>query len=95
MALIPPSQIGVWGASLQTRSQASVYIYRAHLKLKDVKIPYKLFTKIIPPAIAMQKQRAAAGFMLHMEHFNIWRGLYPKCLSKAELTTGCITKTVY
>lgn len=89
MALIPPSHIGVWGVSLQTGSQASVYIYRAHLKLKDVKIPYKLFTKIIPPALAMQKQRAAA------EHFHIWRGLYPKCLSKTELTTGCITKTVY
>lgn len=57
VALIPPRHARVRREGLWTGSQARLYIYRTHLKPKDVKFPYKLFTKIIPPAIAMQNPK--------------------------------------
>lgn len=56
---------------------------------------YKLFKKIIPPAIAVQKAKNCSWIYSTHATFHIWRGLYAKCSSKAELTTVYITKGVY
>lgn len=80
----PPIHSGVLGKGLWTGSQASVYIYRAHLKTKDVELPFNLFTEIIPPAMAMKKRITAAGVILHTEYFHIWRGFDPKMFTKSR-----------
>lgn len=66
VALIPPGHARVRGEGLWTGSRARLYIYRTHLKPKDVKFPYKLFTKVIPPAIAMQNPNNCSwGYTAH------------------------------
>lgn len=57
MDLISPSHTSVWGECLCIGPQESAYCYRPHLKPKDAQFPHKCLTKIIPPAIAMQKAK--------------------------------------